>query len=191
MTERFRDPYAKTTPPEVLAYARYFTDYVNAGRSIDIAVSLHNVEATEGAHVFCPFSDARFPDVITALNKTLFDDLTTEQFTTGAPTPQWGRGWMNFRLYGWCALQFGTFDLTYEVNDRMPGKPLTLDRLQLIGKVCARRLFVWCASEAGRAQRLAQIAHLKQRTADRVAYFTREQRNPDRRSPFDTLIMGY
>jgi hypothetical protein len=128
---------------------------------------------------------------ISALNKTLFDDLTAEQYTTGAPTPQWGRGWMNFRLYGWCALQFGTFDLTYEVNDRMPGKPLTLDRVQQIGRICAWRLFVWSASEAGRARHVALEARMKKRVTDRRSYFEREQRNPDQRSPFDMLIMGY
>ena len=41
-------------PPEALAYAEWFRDWVDAGNRLDLVFNLHNVEAGEGPHLGSP-----------------------------------------------------------------------------------------------------------------------------------------
>ena len=191
ITERFTSPDDPALPPEVLHYATFLVDYVDHHQTIDPSVSLHNVEANEAPNVSCPFRDARYPEQISSLNKDLFAALTQDKFIVESREPSGIQGWMNFRLYGWCALQFGTLDLTYEVNDRYPNHRLDSRQMIDIGYILFQQFSQWASNDGGRKQHLQAFARLAQRQEQRTAYFQRLHCKPESKKLFDLLVHGY
>lgn len=139
-TNRFRSNLPANDCMEAMQYMHYFSNYVERGKTIDVALALHNVEANETPHLFCPYQDSRFFERVIALNRSLFTECISAGFITESPQDTWYRGQVNTRLFGWCADQFGSTDLPYEVNDRYPTSPLSLYRVQCLGRVMARHL---------------------------------------------------
>ena len=165
--------------PEVTAYARYITDYIYSGHSIDIAVSLHNVEANEAMQVTSPFVNSRNAAFALDFNRRYFAALSAQGFRPADPSAPWNTGFVPFRLYGWCAEAFGTFDLAFEVNDRYPERRLALPQLQTIGAVLAQSLVSWTASPAG-ARMLARTRQLTElKRLEHLVYHYSAQQNDD------------
>jgi len=197
MTDAFRDPHSSKTPPEVFDYARYFVDYVDKNRrTIDVAVSLHNVESDGGRHIFSPFANWRQYKLTEEFNRLLFTDMRTAGYRTGKDNSEM-HGAVPTRLYGWLAARFGTLDLAYEVNDRYPEQRLDLDRLQGLGGVMAGSIGAWCQSEAGREWHRALLSGLDKRREASAAYY--REYGPAReglsrslqRARYDLLTKGY
>lgn len=191
LTEKFIYPNDPDLPLEVLAYARYFTDYVSSGRTIDITVSLHNVEANECPNLFSPFLENRWQETTIAFNQALFDRVRHAGYAVSAPTANWGSGVLPARLYGWCAARFGSFNLCFEVNDRYPNRRLNLAELQQLGGYLAEQLGSWIASNEGQRHH-AQLqdrrhAHHQAKTA----YYATKQGNITRRTPYELLMLGF
>lgn len=192
LTEWMCHAWDPKIPREMFDYARYLADYVNSGRSIDVSMVLHNVEASECPHVFCPFVDARFPEMVVDFNRMLFAALRKDGYVTSPPEENAGKGWMNFRLYGWCALCFGAFDLAYEVNDRYPPQTLSLVKLQGIGGVITEQIGAWQSGDNGRKWHAQALAFLAKRKVEQERHFKEYGiKTPDQRNEADLLVYGY
>jgi len=191
LTDIFCDPYNKNKPPEVFAFAQYFIKYVDDGKTIDLSLTLHNVEANECENIYCPFIDRRFPNRVIIFNEMLFDDLKKEGYVTPATGDCPDKGWMNFRLYGWCALHFGTFDLAYEVNDRYPKQRLTLAALEQIGSMMGMSIGKWLNSESGNQWHNQAREVLRKREEERKQYLTNRGYDPKHRSKAEILMRAY
>jgi hypothetical protein len=192
LTELFREaPDNPADCPEAFAYARYFTQYIYEGRNIDVAVSLHNVEANESEQVVSPFVTLRDRDAVLQFNQAFFQSLAAQGFVTGDPLRPWGYGFTPFRLYGWCSAQFGAFGLAFEVNDRYPQQRLSLDRLQAVGGVLATTLAGWLATPEGDVvrARAAQLAKLKR--LERAVHYRRAGYGPEARTSVDLIRQGF
>ena len=197
LTEQFRQSHGPLTAiaPEVFAYTRYFRDYADRGRTLDLAVSLHNVEAREAPNVSSPFAHHVHRREIVSFNHELFNRLRTAGYAGGTPQPATNGG-SPYRLYGWCALHFGTLDIAYEVNDRYPAQRLTLARLQGIGGVLAQQLAAWGKSEPGQRRHRLARATLQRRQRERTAYLATAARASGgqastHRNVFDLIVLGY
>ena len=191
LTERFYRSKNPPTPSEVLSYARYFTDYIASGQSIDTVISLHNVEANECSNVFSPFRNIAFQDEIIQFNKKFFARLEQEGYRPEAPEKCWNTGAMTFRLFGWLADRFGSFDLCYEVNDRYPQKRLTLAQLQGIGRVLAGELAKWTDSPEGQQYHRSVNERLTKHREARTQYLKNKAGGEDERSPQELLTLGF
>jgi len=192
LTELFLDlPADEATAPELYAYARYFSQYIYRGRTVHIAVSLHNVEANETEQIMCPYINSRDQAQVLQFNQTFFGALTARGFTTGDPQRAWASGFAPFRLFGWCADQFGACALGYEFNDRYPQQRLTLDREQEIGEVLAGSLSHWLATPDGKfiCARAEQLTRLKR--LERSAHYARAGHTPDGRTHFELIRQGF
>jgi len=190
LTDKFTLPYDEKTPREVFDYAKYLIAYIESGQSIDIAMSLHNVEANEGSNFFCPFVDAQYAKTILPLNKELLQRLNDGGFRIG-PDRVWQSGWMPFRLYGWCSARFGSLPLTFEANDRYPQNRLTLLQIQHLGRISADFIEQWCLTEPGKTWHLQVRKRLAVRTQQRNAYWKTVGYGPESRSKYDILTLGY
>lgn len=193
LTEMFHEsPNDLKASPEVYAYARYFTRYFyDEGRTIDVAVSLHNVEANESEQVVSPFVNMRDRAEVLQFNQVFFQSLSARGFAPGDPLHPWDYGFTPFRLYGWCSEQFGAFSLAFEVNDRYPQQRLSLDRLQDLGGVLASTLVRWLATPAGQVvnARTTQLARLKR--LERAVHYARAGYDPDERTGADLIMRGF
>jgi len=192
LTEMFRQaPEDPADCPEVFAYARYFTQYFYGGRDIDVAVSLHNVEANEAEQVVCPFVTLRDREEVLSFNQAFFRSLAEQGFVTGDPLRPWDYGFTPFRLFGWCSAQFGAFALAFEVNDRYPQQRLSLDRLQSLGGVLAVSLHDWLATPDGEIirARVARLATLKRLECD--VHYNRAVYGPEERTGVDLITRGF
>ena len=191
LTDAFRKPNDPSTPPEVFAYTRYFADFVNTGRTIDVSVSLHNIEADEGENLLCPCTQSKSKQTVIDFNTALFQRAEQEGYITGRPELPWQSGYSFFRLYGWCGLHFGTLPLAFEVNDRYPKNPLSLPRLQHLGALLGASLGQWSASDAGRQWHLTAAQHLRTRQEQRAAYWAKATHGEDQRTKYELLTLGY
>ena len=191
MTDAFCRANDPATPPEVFAYARYLADYVYAGHTIDLAVTLHNVEAAESAHVACPFIDPMHEAPTLAINQQFAAALIAQGYRPDRLDHPWQKGLMAFRLYGWCAHQYAALDLAYEVNDRYPAQPLSLMQLQQLGGVLGGTLAAWCASPDGGQWHQTVEKCLVVKRLERAAYFAHAGHGPEARTPYELLIRGY
>jgi len=191
LTDKFLRPNDRDLPPEVLAYARYFTAYVADGRTIDITLSIHGVEATEASNAFCPFREERFDTSIVDFNRKFFADLKSKGYTVDDPEAKWGTGTIPGRLYGWCAARFGSFDLCFEVNDRYPTHRLALPELQAIGGSLATQIANWLASDEGQHKHTALLHLGEEYRRARSAYFAQAGTHITGRTPYELLILGY
>ena len=199
-TEWMRHAWDPKIPPEMFDYAHYITRFVNGGRSIDMSMVLHNVEANgcqnveanECQNVFCPFIDARFPQATQDFSRGLYDALKVGGYAVPDVDSTKDRGWrMYFRLYGWCAMNYGSFDLAYEVNDRYPANRLTLERLQGIGTVIADRVGGWTAGPEGLSWHKHALEVLAKRDKEREAHFKEFGITENQRNEVDLLVYGY
>jgi hypothetical protein len=185
------DPRSPDLAPEALAYARYFADYCYGGRTIDVVVSLHNVEANECENICCPHADVRNTSLVYEFNRRLFESLGARGYRTGSYDKPWDVSFMTFRLYGWCAYQFDALDFAFEVNDRYPDRRLSLPLLQGIGRVMAAQLAQWCDSPEGQAWHQRARKTLKLKQLERAAYFQQAGYGPEGRTPYDLIIRGF
>ena len=185
-------------PPEVLAYSRYFSDYIAAGGALDLVLTLHNVEANESKNVICPFInvnpltpvDADLKTIAT-FNGAFFQQLRRVGFLTDDPTRSWAHGVMLFRLFGKLSDQYGAQAFSFEVNDRYPASRLSHTQLQEIGKILAGQCYVWCVSEEGRQRHHQITQHLTQFRQRRQIYLDTRQIRPDGRTPHELVSLGY
>ncbi|MHB9131864.1 MAG: M14 family zinc carboxypeptidase [Armatimonadota bacterium] len=192
LTEMFkRDSRGADTPLEVLAYARYLTDYAYRGRTIDVVMTLHGVEATESSNLCCPMVDPNKSTAILAFNHRLYAAVRQAGFQTEDPAKPWDYGTSPFRLYGWCAEHFESYDLTYEVNDRYPGNRLSLARLQGLGAEMAVALGRWCGGPEGEAWHRHALKGLHLKQLERAVYYQRAGYRPDKRMPQDIIRWGF
>ena len=191
LTDRFYRSKNPPTPSEVLSYARYFTEYIVSGNSIDVVVSLHNVEANECAHAFNPFRNFAFQDQTIRFNKTFFARLQQEGYRPAPPEQCWNTGAMNFRLFGWLADRFGAFDLCYEVNDRYPQQRLSLAQLQGIGRILDEELVKWTESHEGQRHHRNIHERLTKHREARTQYLENKTGGDGERSSHELLTLGY
>jgi len=192
LTDLFLEaPDDEAMSPEVFAYARYFTKYIYDGRAVHVAVSLHNVEANETEQVMCPFITLRDKPPALLFNQAFFQALTARGFVTGDPQRPWAYGFTPFRLFGWCAEQFGAFTLAYEVNDRYPAARLSLNRQQEIGAILADAISAWLTTPEGKlvCARADQLARLKR--LERAVHYTQVDHNPDERTGVELITRGF
>lgn len=191
--DNFTDGFGRgnNAPPEVYAYARYFSDYIAQQRTIDIAVTLHNVEANECSNIFPPFISSRYRDTVISINRALFSQLADHGYCVSTPDKPWDTGKLDFRLTGWCAAHFGSLDLAYEVNDRYPQRRLSLKELQEMGGCLADQLSAWLCSDAGKEHHLTAASILRKHMRERRSYFSRMQRTPAQCTNAEALSLGY
>ncbi len=195
--DRLADAFCKAndpaTPSEVFSYAQYLTDYVNAGRPIHVAVTLHNVEANETPHVFCPFIEVTQKTTAITINRSVFEAMKTAGFLCGAPDQPWDTGYAQIRLFGWVGRQFGTLPLAYEINDRLPSRRLSMQQVMQVGSVLLTRLAAWHTSPDGIQHRASVAATLAARKTRRDAYFAQQPSRPQpiKRSKGELLLLGY
>jgi len=185
--------FPRSQYPEVLAYTHYLTDFAfPTGRPIDIVVDLHNVEANEGEHLFCPIANIGHVDMVRDFNRSFFHRLTEQGYQAGDAEhlPDIQRP-MRARLYGWCVEATASFDLIYEVNDRYPPRRLALAELQGLGISLGDALVAWCDSPQGKAWHQHACQVMAKRLKDREQYFQERNRDPAMRLPFDTVVQGY
>jgi hypothetical protein len=174
------------TPPEALAYARYFVDYANAGHTTDLSITVHNIEASEGTNIFCPFTDVGLAASVLAFNQGLFTDLEKKGYAVGKPESLWGTGVMTTRLYTWSSLHFGSLNLAFEVNDRDPVKRLSLASLKTLGARMAEFATTWLSTPPGIAEHAQATTTLASREKARAAYL--QARGPNTRQPIHELL---
>jgi len=191
ITELFRKTDVPKTPLEVRHYARYMTQYIADGGQLELSLSLHNVEATECANLFCPLMDMAAIEATTALNEALFSDLREQGFTVGDSSNSWYKGFLSFRFYAWCTKRFQSLDLVYEINDRYPDHSLNSEQLARLGGIMASRLVAWTESETGRAWHERTAAFLAKHRQQREAYFQLQRRAPEQRNLHEMINLGY
>ena len=186
--ENYQNPHS-----EAISYAKYFIDYVNAGNSLDLCLTLHNVEANECPNIFCPLIpyEEYFARRVIDINKTVFSQLARQQFRTGAPEQCWGRVQLIFRLNTWCALRFTGLDLAYEVNDRYPAKRLNQQDMDALGRGLIDALTSWITGAEGIQWHNRVCKSLEVRRLERELYYLEHNRNPEGRTNYDLLIQGF
>jgi hypothetical protein len=190
LTDVFYHAAKGATPPEAVAYGRYFVAQANAGRTVDLCISLHGVEANEGPNLFSPFADSRIAPTVVEFNRGLFASVAKGGVTVGKPESQWGTGMMGTRMYAWCAMHFGGVDLAYEVNDRQPGHRLTLQQLTALGGELGSFAAGWLATPPGLDAHARARGTLEARQAARAAYL--KARGPASRQELHELLdLGY
>jgi len=191
LTEAFKKTNDPPVPSEVLDYTRYFADYIAGGRTIDVAVSLHSVEANECPHLFCPFVDFGIPTQVTTINTHFFSAAQAAGFQTGAPGESWAYGIMSFRLYGWCANHYRTLDLAYEINSRYPAHRLSLSQTHRLGNLLVNTLTWWVSGDAGKDWHRKTWQIVEALRIRRQAYFKTLNRSPETRTPHELVNLGY
>ena len=169
MTEKFQKPHDPKIPPEVFAWTRYFADWVNRGRTLDVAISIHNVESEEQPNLSSPFVNQAHGDLIESFNQQMFADVKTAGFSVGG-TQGITEGASPFRLYGWCARQLGALDLAYEVNGRYPAQRLDQAQIGEIGATMGDSLARWLWSPPGQDWRGQSARFVKLRAEKRQLY---------------------
>jgi hypothetical protein len=190
LTEMFKCQWAKT-PPEVLAYSRYFADYIAAGNSLDVVVNLHNVEANETPNIMCPFINFGAEQTTFAINRQYFDALREAGYQTGQPDRPWNFGFNTFRLYGRLSMHYKALGLTFEVNDRYPENRLSPPRVAEMGDLLLRQLAAWCVSPEGDERHRMILERLVQFRQKREAYLTAKKRGLAARNAHELITLGY
>jgi len=159
--------YEDYTPVEAIAYARYISTLANNGYPIDLAVTLHNIESSEGPVVYSPWAITPDMEPNVNANHVWFEKLRAQGYPVGTDAPT-ENGAMFTRFYSWCWWIFGALGLGYEVNDQCPQRRLSLDELQQLGGSLAVSLDEFLRSNAGVARMRQTREHLQKR-AEQVA----------------------
>jgi hypothetical protein len=97
---------------------------------------------------------------------------------------------MSTNLYTWTALRFGGLSLAFEVNDRYPGKRLTLEPLRALGAHMAGFMTQWLATPAGMTHHTQALAALAARAQALAAYRLAHGTNP-RLKTHELVDLGY
>lgn len=188
MTNNWDKPRKNARLDEVLAYSRYFRDIIEKeNRTLDVVVSLHNVEANEAPNFMAPFAQSSFRATTEKLNKPLFAQLKEAGYTVASPNPS-GTGVMSMRLYGWLAAHLGAMDVAYEVNDRDPENRLSVAGLKSMGALLAEHLGNWTQSEAGNKRHAQARAVLEKRVEERTEFYA-EQGQPKSQAARDADLL--
>ena len=191
LTENWDDPKTNSRLKEVLAYSAYFRDMADTSQTLDIAISLHNVEANEAPNFSTPFAQSYFRETTIEFNRGLFEQLKASGYTVANPAPN-GKGVMSTRLYGWLALHLGALNLAFEVNDRDPENRLSIEGLQHIGGIFAGQIGAWMTSDAGDKRHAAAQLALEQRAEARQKYLAVGSKNfSDEEKQFALLMKGF
>jgi len=125
------------------------------------------------------------------LGQALYSDLRQAGFVTDDPAKVNGSGLANFRLYGFCALHYGTFDLAYEINDRYPAHRLNIQQLQQMGEIISEQLGKWINSDAGIQWHAHTHDVLQKRIIKREKHFKEFGITAAQRNEVDYLVLGY
>ena len=193
MTEKFQQPHDPNIPPEVFAWTRYFADWADRGRTLDLAVSLHNVESDEETNLSSPFVNQAHSALTADLNAELFARVQAAGFAVGR-TNDIPAGASPFRLYGWCARQLGALDLAYEVNGRYPQQRLDQAQLGELGAQVGEGLARWLWSEAGQNWHHQSAQAARARLDKRAVYLQQKgaMAPPDsERGRYELLELGF
>ncbi len=139
-------------PPEALAYAEWFRDWVDAGNRLDLVFNLHNVESGEGPHLF-PYMWERptgSPRHVLGkmLHHTVASRLTNAGFNVAKDAS--GFGLFSTRLGGWLRKYFGTHMTFYEVNSQAPQRHLSLYEVKAVGVHLIIAAIEHCFTNEGR-----------------------------------------
>lgn len=191
LTDLFAYGNAPDAPPEEVAYATYFANYIYAGKTIDLSVSLHNVEANESAHICCPYGDLRHLPEVAAANGHIFRLLHEQDFQIDPSKQPWEKGMQTFRLYFWCADHYNALDLAFEVNDRYPAQRLDLNELRRFGAGFGQGLARWRDSQDGKKWHQVAVKSIAEITQKRAAFYQRAGYGPEKRSIYDLVVHGY
>lgn len=191
ITELFRKTDKPKTPIEVRLYIQYMTQYITEGGQLDIALSLHNVEANECANLYCPLVDISAMDMTEQINRLLFDNLRTKGFLLDYPSNPWYKGFLSFRFYSWCTKRYHSLGLVYEVNDRYPPHRLHLHQLAQLGETIATQLTRWTVSDIGRSFHNTNLEFLVKHRKNRKEYYLNKQHNVGSRTLHEMINLGY
>ena len=176
---------------EVFSYAGYFRDWADKGRTLDLSVSIHNVEANESENLMAPIAQSYYWQPTLEINQKMFETAKQEGFSVSKPEPK-GKAVMSSRLYSWLALHYGTMDMAYEVNDRDPNNRLPLERLQLLGSLMAWRFGDWMMSDSGEKRHQQAQMKLQERLIERKKYFEPLYLpRSEKGRKFDLLLKGF
>lgn len=176
---------------EVYQYIRYFIAYADLGKTIDISISLHNVEVSEEPNVFCPFIDFRYRGFVLDINSCIFDQLQKEGYKTSNPDDAWGNGLIGTRLYAWCGEKLGATCCCFEVNDRYPTNRLSLMRLNFIGYVVVNCIQNILKDKCGNAIHASALEFSSSRERKRALYLIRYHRKANCFTDNEQLLLGY
>ena len=178
-------------PPEVWDYMKFLRGYVDAGGTLDMAVSIHNVESDEAPNLSTPFADNVHVEATDYINGQLFPFVKKAGFEVGgAQSGQIGAS--PWRLYGWASLRFGALPLAYEVNDRWPKHRLSHSELGRLGARLGLGLARWCGSDHGLKWHRGARALMTERAGERqAAYAGGAPKSGSSEARFDLLTKGY
>ena len=179
-------------PPEIWAYMKFLRAHADAGHTIDLAISIHNVESDEAPNLSTPFTDNFYIEATDAINSGLFPFIKKAGFEVGG-AQQGHIGASPWRLYGWSAIHFGSLPLAYEVNDRWPKNRLSHDGLGRLGAWLGLGLARWCQSERGQKWHRGARSFLAKRGQAREAAYAKRSAPGENssRARYDLLTKGY
>jgi|GEM_PF-5604191 len=189
--ERITEAFApRPLPPrEVAEVANWLAQYALGDHRINVAISVHNVEANEvPGHLMCPYRSDGDTDQLVA-TQAIFQSITSYEVLDAQQV--WYKVTRPARLNGWCHKLFGSTELILEVNGRWPTRPLSLRELRALGKQIARGALLYVTDEAY----AAQDALLKQRLQEKrreVEEWQRFERPPEHASQalYQLLVNG-
>ena len=115
-------------PPEAIAFAGWFREWVDAGNRLDMVFDLHNVESGEGPHLFIYMHDPTRTEESKKIHRAVAAALPGFE-TQGSD--QTGR--FSTRLGGWLRNTFGTHMMFYETNSQAPSRHLSLYEMKVMG----------------------------------------------------------
>jgi hypothetical protein len=190
LTEKF-SKYSLKSPPEVYSYSKYFVDYVDRGFTIDVVISLHNVEANECSNIFSPINSSYHSALTVPFNQEFFDSFRNSNIQVSEPDKFWSKGTVSNRLYGWCSIQFNSFDLAFEINDRYPQNRLTLKNVETIGQNLSISTVKWLQSTTGNEWHQKVIKKLSERIQLRTAYRNKYGIKSGNQAKLETVVFGY
>ena len=146
--------------PESLAVSAWFRKWVDRGKRLDLAISLHNVESNEARRLVCAIMEPERLEHCEAFHGAVLGamkgfDLAREP---------WQRGYRLFRLAGFVGRHYGALPMYYEVNSQAPSRHLTLRELREMGARFVLAAAGYFASSDGRKL----LAAVGQRRRERV-----------------------
>lgn len=174
-------------PVETCAYAKYLTTFIAQGNRLDIVCALHNVECNESTNLLCPIIDARRNDMMVSMNDYILNSISGISISHQI----WMKGFLDYRLNGWCSINFGSIVSIYEANSRFPANRLSLNQLQNVGQslVKAFTCYTNTMDYARMAQEIdkAQIYH----RAKRQQYWAAQKDANRDHTPYELITLGF
>lgn len=127
--------------PETDAYMGFLVNWFNAGRRIDLMVSLHNVESAEAPHISCG-SIPRRPEHLTNSMRHLHEFVHARMQAANFESSRrvWGPNYYFLRLCGMAYDRFRVPWVLYEVNSQAPKRHLNLADQRILGAMLLEAL---------------------------------------------------